>query len=151
MLLRSGRTKDVCDKETFGLKEKTVNKGTEPMPWSKISVENGILVVWPGTIVTVSDLTGPKGLYDFFKQVFDIEPMPVGCVTTLPDTDNNGTEIEGTGGRIDFFFFIQASDVLKFAFKRLSFGMRWWEDIYFNNTEDIYPMNFRQVYPNPCI
>ena len=30
----------------------------------------------------------------FFKDDFDIEPTPVGCVETLPDTDANGVEIE---------------------------------------------------------
>ena len=63
----------------------------------------------------------------FFKDIFDIEPTPVGCVETLPDTDGNGVEIEGTGGRHDFFFFVKAADVPKFALKRLRFGMRWWD------------------------
>ena len=37
-----------------------------------------------------SDLAGPEGLMAFFKDAFDIEPTPVGCVETLPDTDGNG-------------------------------------------------------------
>ena len=42
----------------------------------------------------------------------------------------DGEEVEGTGGRTDFFFFVKAADVPKFAIKRFPFGMRWWEDVY---------------------
>ena len=36
----------------------------------------------------------------------------------------------------------------KFAVKRFTFGMRWWEDVYFNGGEGIYPIDFRRAYPN---
>ena len=71
----------------------------------------------------------------------------MGCVETLPDL-RDGTEIEGTGGRHDFFFFVRVADVPKFATKRFQFGMRWWEDVYFNDGEGIYPIEFRRAYPN---
>ena len=123
------------------------DKSTEPiMPWKNMQIDNAVLTLWPGTLVKESDLTG---LMNFFKEVFDIEPVPVGCVETLPDIDEEGAEIEDTGGRCDFFFYVKEDDVPKFAIKRFRFGMRWWEDIYYNNGEDIYPIQFREVYPNP--
>ena len=114
------------------------------MPWSKMTVDDAVLTVWPDTNVRNSDL---ETLMAFFKDTFDIEPTPVGCVETLPDTDADGVDIEGTGGRNDFFFFVNAADVHKFAVKRFQFNMRWWEDIYFNEGEGIYPIEFRRAYP----
>lgn len=118
------------------------------MPWSNVTVDDAVLTLWPGTAVTKSALEGPDGLKAFFKTIFDIEVTPVGCVETLPDTDEHGKKIEGTGGRYDFFFFVKFEDVPKFAVKRFQFGMRWWEDIYFNNDESIYPIEFRSAYPD---
>jgi hypothetical protein len=117
------------------------------MPWVKMAVDDAVLTLWPGTSVKESDLTGPKSVMAFFKVVFDIDITPVGCVETLPDTDADGVEIKGTGGRHDFFFFVKTADVPKFAIKRFQFGMRWWEDIYFNEGEGIYPIEFRRAYP----
>ena len=51
-------------------------------------------------------------------------------------------------GRQDFFFFVKTTDVSKFAIKRFQFGMRWWEDVYFNDEQDIYPPEFLKAYPN---
>lgn len=116
------------------------------MPWSKISVDDAVLTLWPGTSVKESDL---EGVMAFFKEVFDIVPTPVGCVETLPDTDEDGINIPDTGGRHDFFFYVNMADMPKFAFQRFQYGMRWWEDVYFNNNEDIYPIEFRNAYPDP--
>lgn len=121
----------------------------EPMQWKKIANE-GVLTLWPGTVVRESDIDGPDGICAFFKRTFDIQIIPVGCVQTLPDLDANNNQVHGTGGRHDFFFFVQVGDVQKFALKRFQFGMRWWEDIYFNEGEDIYPIAFRKAYPDPC-
>ena len=115
------------------------------IPWSKVEDE-GVLTLWPGTPVREVDLYGPKGIPYFFKEAFDIDVTPVGCVTTLPDRDEGGVEIQGTGGRHDFFFFVKLADVPKFAVKRFQFGMRWWSDVYFNNGEDIYPSEFLKAY-----
>ncbi len=117
------------------------------MPWSKVSVDNAVLTLWPGTSVKNSDLAGSEGLIAFFQKAFDIEVTPVGCVETLPDQDEHGVEVEGTGGRHDFFFYIKQSDIPKFAMRRFAFGMRWWSDVYFNNGEDIYPRDFLEAYP----
>ena len=96
----------------------------ELMTWKKIVADDSILAFWPGTMVSTSDIDGPTGIHVFFKDVFDIRIKPVGCVTTLPDVDANKNEIPGTGGRHDFFFFVNSGDVLKFAYKRFRFGMR---------------------------
>ena len=117
---------------------------TSAMPWSNVSVDDAILTLWPGTEVREQDL---KRLHKFFKEMFDIEVTPVGCVKTLPDTDRYGMTIEGTGGRYDFFFFVKAGDVPKFAVKRFEFGMRWWSDVYFNHGQNIYPPDFLDAYP----
>ena len=116
------------------------------MHWFKVSMNDAVLTLWPATIVMEDDI---ENVLLFFKNVFDIEPAFVGCVKTLPDRDEDGNEIEDTGGRIDFFFYVKMVDVPKFAIKRFKYGMRWWEDVYFNNGEDIYPSDFRTVYPNP--
>ena len=114
------------------------------MPWSNITMDDAVLTLWPGTSVKISDI---EDLITFFKNTFDIEPTPVGCVETLPDKDSDGVEIENTGGRHDFFFYVNTADVPKFAIKRFQFGMRWWEDVYFNDNEGIYPVEFRNAYP----
>lgn len=127
----------------------TSDTTNQVVPWSKVTVNDAVLTLWLGTSIQESDLTRPDGVMAFFKKVFDIEPIPVGCVETLPDTDSAGVEIEGTGGRHDFFFYVKIADIPKFAFKRFRYGMRWWEDVYFNNNEHIYPVEFRNAYPNP--
>ena len=119
----------------------------DPMPWSKVEDKDGVLTLWPANPVREAALYGPKSLQLFFEKAFDIQVTPVGCVTTLPDIED-GKEVEGTGGRTDFFFFVKASDVPKFAIKRFPFGMRWWEDVYFNEGEHIYPLEFRRAYPS---
>ena len=115
------------------------------MPWSEVHENDAVLTLWPGTSVSSSDL---DNLAKFFCAEFDMKVTPVGCVKTLPDMDDNGVDIENTGGRRDFFFFVKASDVPKFAVKRFEFGMRWWSDVYFNAGEDIYPLEFRKAYPD---
>ena len=56
-----------------------------------------------------------------------------------------------TGGRHDFFFYVNMADMHKFAFQRFQYGMRWWGDVYMysNNNEEIYPIEFRNAYPDP--
>lgn len=117
------------------------------MPWTQIFVDEAVLTLWPGIIVKNGDWAGPEGLLAFFKQTFDIEPTPVGCVMTLPDKDEQGFDIEDTGNRCDFFFYVNNADIVKFAVKRFKFHMRWWEDVFYNETEHTYPIDFRSAYP----
>ena len=116
------------------------------MEWKKFEKDDAVLTLWPGILVRESDIDGPDGIHAFFQKIFDIQIAPVGCVTTMPNSDADGKEISGTGGRHDFFFFVNTQDVPKLARKRLEFGMRWWEDVYFNEGEDISPIEFRQAY-----
>ena len=114
------------------------------MNWSKMDMDGAVLTLWPSVSVKNTDL---ESVHAFFKKVFDIVITPVGCVTTLPDKNEDGEDEDGTGGRIDFFFYVRNEDVPKFAIKRFAYGMRWWSDVYFNQQEDIYPLDFRKVHP----
>ena len=143
--LKKREEKRVVDEKSK--EEEGSDDSYEIMPWSKVQVDDGILTLWPGTLVREEDMHGPEGLSAFFEKEFDIEVTPVGCVETLPDVDESGENIEGTGSRHDFFFFVKAADVPKFAVKRFRFGMRWWSDVYFNNGEGIYPPEFLKAYP----
>lgn len=135
-------------RESCGKKQKTsTSDKSDTMAWSKVEVENGVLALWPATPVREADMYGPKSLHFIFEEAFGIKVTPVGCVTTLPDVEN-GERVEGTGGRTDFFFFVDAADMPKFAIKRFLYGMKWWEDVYFNEG-DIYPLEFREAYPCP--
>ena len=71
----------------------------------------------------------------------------VGCVKTLPNKDEEGNDVEGTGGRTDFFFFVKGPGISAFMMRRFGAGMRWWEDVYFNKQESIYPPDFLSAYP----
>ena len=126
--------------------EEEEDSDDDTMPWSKVE-DDGVLTLWTGTPVRRADLYGPRCLHFFFEKAFGIQVKPVGCVKTLPDIED-GEEVAGTGGRTDFFFFVKAADVPKFAIKRFEFGMRWWEDVYFNGNEHIYPLEFRRAYPD---
>ena len=53
----------------------------------------------------------------------------------------------GEGGRHDVFFYINSDEIERFAVPRLQYHIRWWEDIFFNNSEDIYPLAFREAHP----
>ena len=119
----------------------------EIIPWSIIYKEQAVLTLWPGTPVCENDR---ESLMKFFAEHFDIIPTIVGCVTTVPDKDPDGIDVPDTGGRHDFFFYVNTADVPKFAVPRLQFRMRWWEDVYFNDGQDIYPPAFLAAYPNPA-
>ena len=106
----------------------------------------GVLTVWPGTIVEEGD---EEKVMQFFDKALGIEPVIVGCVRTLPDLEHRGMEKPETGGRSDFFFYVEMEDISRFAVPRFQFGMRWWEDIFYNEGQDIYPEEFLRAYPDP--
>jgi len=109
--------------------------------WKKIE-HDGVLTFWSGTLVNEGQ---EKEVKEFFKSEFKIEITPVGCVHTLPD---EGETLAESGGRCDFFFYVNLKDIPSFAIARLEYGMRWWEDVYFNKGENIYPRNFLLAYPD---
>ena len=114
------------------------------IPWSPLAKSHAVLTVWPGTSVKEEDR---EALMTFFADEFNITPTIVGCVSTLPDRDSQGLVVHGTGGRHDLFFFVNMADVPLFAIRRLKFGMRWWDDIYFNQGQGIYPEAFQSAFP----
>ena len=124
------------------------------MNWSVVGKKDGeetsgSLVVWPGRFMANKHRTT---LMKFFKEQFGIVPTLVGCVMTLPDKDADGNDKPDSGGRPDFFFFVEKKDAMgKFAYDRFEHGMRWWNDIYYNNGEHIYPLDFRVPKKSPYL
>lgn len=105
------------------------------------------LCVWPGTIVAKGKTeeekkTQIKSFEEFFKDQFDTRIKYESEVATLSD-GNPGS----TGGRNDAFFYVHKDDVRKFAAPRLKASIRWWEDVFFNQQENIYPEEFRKTHP----
>ena len=117
------------------------------LKWKEGVECDGVLTVWPGTIVEEGD---EEKVMQFFDKALGIEPVIVGCVKTLPDPEHRDMENPKTGGRCDFFFYVKSEDISRFAVPRFQFRMRWWEDIYFNKGQDIYPQEFLLAYPDPC-
>jgi hypothetical protein len=83
-----------------------------------------------------------KAFYQIFKTHHFRRPKIVGVIITLPDKDINGKVIVGTGGRKDFFFYINNKDISRFSIWRFNYNFRWWEDIFYNHEEGIYPKKF---------
>ena len=103
-----------------------------------------IVCVWPGLVVETKEEA-----LDWFKDELGVDITIIGIVTTLPDAGDRHLENPPTGGRTDFFFRVSNKDISKFAFARLQFGIRWWEDVFFNKGQDIYPDEFIEAYPCP--
>lgn len=114
--------------------------------WTSVHRDNAVLTLWQGTPVYKKDR---DNIISFFQTTFDVGITVVGCVTTLPDRINE-SDVPDTGGRYDFFFYVDNDDIPKFAVRRIPFvGMRWWEDVYFNDQQSIYPQEFLNAYPCP--
>ena len=99
------------------------------------------LLIWPAT--TFDMKKDQKFLQKAMRDRFGIkhELVIVGTVETLPGEG-------GRGGRSDLFWLVHKDDVARFSnIKRLRMGIRWWEDIFYNNGEGIYPAKFRMDYP----
>jgi len=99
--------------------------------------------VWPGCIVYKDGNVEEKikEFENFMFQEFGARVQFLEQVVTLPDTDNSGCAVPGTGGRIDIFFAVHCDDVGKFSLSRLKAGIRWIEDVLSkgNYTSSIYP------------
>jgi hypothetical protein len=87
--------------------------------------------VWQGTVVT-------KDQYEEFNE-FIKEMGATHDVVIVGSVD--------VEGRTDFFFYVHNDDIGKIAVRRLQYGIRWWEDIFFNNKEHEYPESFKNAYP----
>ena len=102
------------------------------------------LCVWPAIIC------GEESIKDFEKMIWDEFKARIKYeaeIKTLPDKDERGEDINGTGNRNDLFFYVHQSDIEQFAIPRLKAGIRWWEDIFFNNQQSIYPIEFIKNHP----
>jgi hypothetical protein len=95
-----------------------------------IKFDDFIVFVWPGTTpASKEDMEGwfrDEGFNVQFLEAIETNPTP---------------GKEGTGGRIDLFFALDAKDIPRFAPWRFQFQppMRWLEDVYFNNQGWLYP------------
>ena len=92
--------------------------------------------IWPGCIVGLDSVEPfTKMMLDNFNtRVEYLEELE-----TAPHRDKDGCPIEGTGGRNDLFFAVHPDDVGHFAVPRLSYGIRWIEDVYGNGHGHLYP------------
>lgn len=103
------------------------------------------LCVWPAT--TLGSNT-PQDLVDFFQDEFNTRIQFEQEVITNPDLDENGNEVEDTGGRCDLFFYVHDDDIASFALPRLQMGIRWWEDVIsYNDNSHLYSKEILDKYP----
>jgi hypothetical protein len=93
------------------------------------------VTVWPGTLL--EDMSA-KDFEDWVEKTLGTRVQYLETVVTAPDM-NGGETVEQTGGRHDVFFAVHNEDLGKFAVPRLSFGMRWLEDVYGNGGAYLYP------------
>ena len=101
------------------------------------------VVVWRGTVVG-------KDRADEFEQWVAENGFNVVYLEefkTLPDTDEWGDPVEGTGGRNDLLFQVEDDDLGKFSLWRLGYGMSWWEDYLDNGNYAIVPDEVLKRYP----
>jgi hypothetical protein len=104
------------------------------------------LCVWPGTILEEKEI---PNFESFFKDIMGVRVKHEATIMTLPSLDENGKEIQETGGRSDVFFYVHADDVLKFALPRLEMNIRWWEDVikYNDSSKGLYTKEFIDAHP----
>lgn len=100
------------------------------------------LCVWEGTMLGDAPV---KEFEDFFKDAgFRVKFAEE--TITLPDKDEKGQNVKGTGGRHDILFYVHDKDIPKFAIWRFRLGIRWWEDIFYNHQQDIYGQDVKDKY-----
>ena len=105
----------------------------------KLNKDFNQVCVWPGTIIKKDQI---EDLEKEMKRIWDTKIQYLETITTKPDTDRDGFEIQDTGGRTDVFFAVHKDDVGKFAIPRLEMGIRWLEDV-------LAKGNYRcPIYPN---
>ena len=110
--------------------------------WQKIYRDNSLLMVWPDCSMKNDDVK--KAL----KGIESIDVTIVGSVQTIPDKKVDGSDIPGTGGRTDIFFWLHSS-LIKDTAKYSVYGIRWWGDVYYHDQQSMYPFEFRKSFPNP--
>ena len=110
---------------------------------SEVKSEFNQLCVWPATLVEESQ---HEEFETFMKSEFGARVKIAEVVLTNPDKDENGEDIEGTGGRSDVLFYIHSEDIPRFAVARLAIGIRWWEDALSDGGAKLYASNVLNKY-----
>jgi hypothetical protein len=108
--------------------------------------------VWPGCVVTDSER---EDFREFFKKEFEMEGEFLAQAETNPNQDDNGNEIEDTGGRKDAFFQVTATDEQfhdpKWMMARMMMGIADWSSarpmLAEKNMEYIYPEFVYEQFP----
>ena len=106
------------------------------------------VVVWPGT--TMGGGTSEE-FEAFILEELKTHAKFIAEITTKPDYDD-----PTTGGRKDLVFYVASEDVGHFALARLTYGMRWLEDVLDNEARhleesfgyceySIYPEEIRKL------
>lgn len=114
------------------------------------------LCVWPATGVLKTGISAdsPKGKEKIqeFEVFMATEFQGVRVkyaeeIKTLPNIDlRTNVQEKDTGNRNDLFFWIHSDDIGKFAISRLTYGIRWWEDVLENGGGIIYPDSILEKY-----
>jgi hypothetical protein len=105
------------------------------------------LCVWEGTLLNEKgEEPSENDIKEFIRSLNKIMPkarFQYCCqINTLPDSDKDGNEIEGTGGRIDQFFYVHCDDINGIPAERRFFRIKWFEDVLGNGHASIYPKDF---------
>lgn len=108
--------------------------------------------VWPGCVVEEADRGEFK---EFLQKEFGMEGEFLEQVETNPNQDENGNEIEDTGGRKDAFFRVNATEEQlqdpKWMMARMMMGIADWDSarpmIAREKMEYIYPEHVFETYP----
>ncbi len=95
--------------------------------------------IWEGTVVGESEI---QNFENWLMENFGVRGKYCEEVLTLSTPGQSGT-----GGRNDLFFVIHNEDIRKFSIPRLSYGIRWWEDVLENGNGVLYSEEILQKYP----
>lgn len=87
------------------------------------------VVVWPGTTMGTGT---PEEFEAFILEELKTHAKFIAEITTKPDYDD-----PTTGGRKDLIFYVASEDIPVFAVPRLTYGMRWLEDVLDNEARHI--------------
>lgn len=99
--------------------------------------------VWPGTLLNSGE-ADIQDFTDFFLNEMGVRIQYLEQIETNPTPGQETT----TGGRNDVFFALHNDDIDKFVIPKLKLGIRWIEDVYFNENGYLYPDRIRG-YCNP--
>jgi hypothetical protein len=108
--------------------------------------------VWPGCVVEEAERAEFK---DFFMREFGMDGEFLEQVETNPNQDENGNEIEDTGGRKDAFFRVTATEEQlsdpRWVMARMMMSIADWDSarphIAAEKMEYIYPAHVFETYP----